>query len=264
MFPGLYIRQVNRDERQAPDAAGEQERHRLRRWGRDRRGRGPRIRPRWGAGLPGRPVAGTGHRDVLDAASVEEHFGNVTARAGAVDVSFNAFGLPQRGVQGIPLAELTPDAFAAPVTAYATAFFVTATAAARHMAGRGSGAILTLTASPARLAAPLVGGMAPAWAAVEALTRDLAAEVGPRGVRVLGLRPDGIPGTPTLAEVYGLHAAARGTTPAEIRAFFDARTSLGRQPTLTEVAEVAAFLVSDRASGLTGTIVNLSCGSIVD
>jgi NAD(P)-dependent dehydrogenase (short-subunit alcohol dehydrogenase family) len=208
--------------------------------------------------------AEAGHADVLDAASVEEHFGNVTARAGAVDVSFNAFGLPQRGVQGIPLAELTPDAFAAPVTAYATAFFVTATAAARHMAGRGSGAILTLTASPARLAAPLVGGMAPAWAAVEALTRDLAAEVGPRGVRVLGLRPDGIPGTPTLAEVYGLHAAARGTTPAEIRAFFDARTSLGRQPTLTEVAEVAAFLVSDRASGLTGTIVNLSCGSIVD
>ena len=43
-----------------------------------------------------------------------------------------------------------------------------------------------------------------------------------------------------------------------------ARTSLGRQPTLTEVAETAAFLVSDRASALTGTIVNLSCGSIVD
>ena len=118
--------------------------------------------------------------------------------------------------------------------------------------------------SPARLAAPLVGGMAPAWAAVEALTRDLAAEVGPRGVRVLGLRPDGIPGTPTLTEVYGLHAAARDTSAAEIQAFFDARTSLGRQPTLAEVADTAAFLVSDRASALTGTIVNLSCGSIVD
>ena len=77
-------------------------------------------------------------------------------------------------------------------------------------------------------------------------------------------RPDGIPGTPVLAEVYGLHAAARDTTPEAIRAFVDARTSLGRQPTLTEVAETAAFLVSDRASALTGTIVKLSCGSIVD
>ena len=208
--------------------------------------------------------AEAGRADVLDAASVEDHFGAAVAAAGAIDVSFNAFSLPQRGVQGIALAELTPDAFAAPVTAYATAFFITATAAARHMAGRGSGAILTLTASPARLAAPLVGGMAPAWAAVEALTRDLAAEVGPRGVRVLGLRPDGIPGTPILAEVYGLHAAARGTTADQVQAFFDARTSLGRQPTLTEVADTAAFLVSDRASGMTGTIVNLSCGSIVD
>jgi enoyl-[acyl-carrier-protein] reductase (NADH) len=64
--------------------------------------------------------------------------------------------------------------------------------------------------------------------------------------------------------IGGLHAAARDTTPEAIRAFFDARTSLGRQPTLTEVAETAAFLVSDRASALTGTIVNLSCGSIVD
>jgi len=79
--------------------------------------------------------AEAGQADVLDAASVEDHFAGVTARAGAVDVSFNAFGLPQRGVQGISLAELTPDAFAAPVTAYATASFVTATAAARHMAG---------------------------------------------------------------------------------------------------------------------------------
>ena len=54
--------------------------------------------------------AEAGHADVLDAASVEAHFAGVTARAGGVDVSFNAFGLPQRGVQGIPLAELTPDA----------------------------------------------------------------------------------------------------------------------------------------------------------
>jgi NAD(P)-dependent dehydrogenase (short-subunit alcohol dehydrogenase family) len=65
-------------------------------------------------------------------------------------------------------------------------------------------------------------------------------------------------------QVYGLHAAVRDTTPEAARAFFDARTSLGPQPTLTEVAETAAFLVSDRASALTGTIVNLSCGSIVD
>jgi 3-oxoacyl-[acyl-carrier protein] reductase len=41
-------------------------------------------------------------------------------------------------------------------------------------------------------------------------------------------------------------------------------TLLGRLPTLDEVASVVAFVASDRASAMTGAIVNLTCGSLVD
>jgi NAD(P)-dependent dehydrogenase (short-subunit alcohol dehydrogenase family) len=132
------------------------------------------------------------------------------------------------------------------------------------MVERGSGVILTLTATPARLAAPLVGGMGAAWAAVEALSRGLAAELGPHGVRVVCLRPDAIPETATIREVYGLHAEGAGMTPEAFRALMEGQTLRRRLPTLAEVANVAAFLASDRASAMTGTVANLSGGAVVD
>jgi NAD(P)-dependent dehydrogenase (short-subunit alcohol dehydrogenase family) len=202
--------------------------------------------------------------DALDERAVEEHLRAVVAETGRIDVSFNAIGLPQHGIQGVPLAELSPERFTLPVTTYARSHFLTARAAARRMLEQESGVILTLTAAPARSAAPLVGGMAPAWAAVEALTRGLAAELGPHGVRVVCLRPDGIPETETIGVVYGLHAAATGMTREAFQALMEGQTLRKRLPTLAEVADVAAFLASDRASAMTGAVANLSGGSVVD
>jgi NAD(P)-dependent dehydrogenase (short-subunit alcohol dehydrogenase family) len=103
--------------------------------------------------------AETAQVDALD----EQHTGAVADKTGRIDISFNAIGLPQQGVQGIPLVELSADSFTLPVMAYTKAHFLTATAAARRMVGEGSGVILTLTLAPARMAIPLMGGMAPAW-----------------------------------------------------------------------------------------------------
>src|SRR5216683_2097150 len=99
--------------------------------------------------------------------------GAVVEKAGGIDISVNAISIPQRGVQGIPLVELSPERFVLPIVTYMTTHFLTTRTAARHMVEKKSGVILTLTATPARIAAPLVGGMAPAWAAIEALTRSL-------------------------------------------------------------------------------------------
>jgi NAD(P)-dependent dehydrogenase (short-subunit alcohol dehydrogenase family) len=209
-------------------------------------------------------VVETAEVDVLDERAVEEHADAVAQRAGRIDVSFNAIGIPQQGVQGIPLVELSPESFGLPIRTYTTAQFLTARAAARRMVEHGSGVILTLTATPARLAVPLVGGMGAAWAAVEALTRSLSAELGPRGVRAVCLRPNGLPETATIREVYGLHADGAGMTREEFQAFSEGMTLLGRLPTLAEVANVATFMASDRAGAMTGTVANLSVGAIAD
>jgi NAD(P)-dependent dehydrogenase (short-subunit alcohol dehydrogenase family) len=209
-------------------------------------------------------TAETARVDALDEQAVERHADAVVARAGSLDISFNAIGIPQEGIQGTPLVELSAAGFSLPVATYTTAHFLTARAAARRMLTQGSGVILTLTATPARLAAPLVGGMAAAWAGVEALTRVLSAELGPHGIRAVCLRPDAIPETATIEVVFGQHANALGIPAEQFQAMAEGLTHRRRLPTLAEVANAAAFVASDQASAMTGTVVNLSGGTLVD
>jgi NAD(P)-dependent dehydrogenase (short-subunit alcohol dehydrogenase family) len=208
-------------------------------------------------------IAETAQVDALDERAVEEHLGTVVERAGAVDISFNAIG-PGPAPERKALTELAADAFVRPVAFYTSSNFITATAAARHMSDRGSGVIVTLTAVPGRMPARLIGGAAPAWAAVEAFSRSLALEVGPAGVRVVCLRSHAIPETPLIKSNNATAGPAAGLTPAQFQAALEQSTLLKRLPTLAEVADTAAFVVSDRAGAMTAAVVNLSAGGITD
>lgn len=129
--------------------------------------------------------------DALDEAAVEAHADAVAASLGSIDVAVNAVGIPH--AQGVPLAELSVDDFMVPITGYARTHFLTARAAGRHMAAQGSGVIMTVSTPGSKLAMPGILGFGTACAAIEAMTRLLAAELAPSGVRVVGVRPDAIP-----------------------------------------------------------------------
>jgi len=213
-------------------------------------------------------AGGRAEMDVVDATSEKEvnlHFRKALAKADKIDISFNAIGIPQTGVQGIPLLELSPEGFTNPIHLYATSNFLTAKAAGRHMVEKGSGVILTVTAPPSRLAAPNMGGMPASWSVIESLTRTFAGELGRAGVRVVCLRPDALPESDTITEVYGLHAQALGMpSNLEFQSVMEGFTLLKRLPKLKELADTAAFIASDGAGAITGTVINLSCGNIVD
>lgn len=203
--------------------------------------------------------------DALDENAVEEHIAAVAKKAGAIDISFNAITpVPQPGTQGIPIAQLPVESFTAPITAYLRSYFLTARAAARRMVERRSGVILIHTPEPARLGAPLIGGMGPAWAAMEAFNRNLSAEFGAHGIRAVCIRSTGLPETHTIEVVFGLHAKAMGIPREQFLAFVESMTHRKRSSTLAEVANAAVFLASDKASGMTGTVANLTGGMIVD
>jgi NAD(P)-dependent dehydrogenase (short-subunit alcohol dehydrogenase family) len=201
--------------------------------------------------------------DALDEQAVQEHLETVVERAGGVDISFNAIG-PGPAPDRIALTELGGDAFARPIAFYTSSNFITATAAARHMSGQGSGVIVTLTAVPGRMPARLIGGQAPAWAAVEAFSRSLALEMGPAGIRVVCLRSHAIPETPLIEANLASAGPAAGLSPAQFQAILEQGTLLKRLPTLAEVADTAAFIASDHAGAMTAAVVNLSAGSITD
>ena len=176
--------------------------------------------------------------DALDQRAVDEHADAVAERAGGIDVSFNA--ISHGDVHGLPLLQMSFDDFARPISTAMRAQFLTTRAAARHMTGQGSGVIMTIVASTARLAIPEVG------------------------VRVVWLQTTGLP--EALADIgvwpaYGTGSEA-GMTRAELIAWQLGKTQLNRLTSLAEVGNAAAFLASDHAAAMTATAANLTCGQV--
>ncbi len=195
--------------------------------------------------------------DALDERAVEEHARSVVDRAGGIDVSFN---LTTRGdVQGTRLLDIRVEDFLRPTINGLQSNFVTARAAARHMVRRGSGVILMLTSGSGPAWTPPeawpMGGTGPADAATESFMRYLASEVGPRGVRVVCLWTAGVAldSAQVAADpaLQGLEAAKNALV---------GMSMLRKRPTIREVAETAVFLASDRGSGITASIVNVTSG----
>ena len=202
--------------------------------------------------------------DALDEQAVDTHLQSVIDKAGRLDVSFNAVGIPDAKILGVPLVELDVEQFSLPIATYAISYFLTARMAARRMIANKSGVIMTVTALHSRTGIPLVGGYGPAMAAKEALTRDLSAELAPQGIRVVGLRPQAMPETDTIKEAFEPRAKASGMTWEQWQELLASRNHARRLMTLAEMADVAVFIASDKASGMTGTTVNLTMGSLDD
>ena len=198
--------------------------------------------------------------DATDEQAVEAHAAQVLAATGRIDVSFN---LITRGdVQGRPLIELSTDELLRAVDTGLMSNFLTARAAARHMVERGSGVILHLNSASGDGAAPGMGSTGPADAATESMMRYLAAELGPRGVRVCGIWTAGVAGTLTKEKLVAVGGDNVPEPEAVIQAIAG-MSALRRAPVIDNVAETAVFLASDRAAGITGTMANVTSGLVL-
>jgi NAD(P)-dependent dehydrogenase (short-subunit alcohol dehydrogenase family) len=204
--------------------------------------------------------------DVLDEQAVDTHLQSVIDQAGRVDISFNAVGIPDDpNILGVPLAELDVEQFSLPITTYTRSYFLTARLAARRMVPNKSGVIMTVSTLHSRTGLPLVGGYGAAQAAKEALTRDLSAELAPEGIRVVGLRPQAMPeSVGSRRRFFESRAQTLGMTWEQFQELLASRTHPRRLMTLAEMANTAVFMASDKASGMTGTTVNLTMGSLDD
>ncbi|HEX4851069.1 MAG TPA: SDR family oxidoreductase, partial [Puia sp.] len=137
----------------------------------------------------------TAELDALNESEVIDHLNEVVEKTGRIDISFNAIGLPQTGIQGIALTELSVESFMRPINSYVQSHFITAKSAASLMVKQNGGVILMHTPNASRISPPFVGGMVPAWAAIEALCRSISVECGEKGVRSVCLLTTGIPET---------------------------------------------------------------------
>lgn len=199
--------------------------------------------------------------DALDEAQVRAHADAVASKAGRIDITFNAVWI--RGdLQGTRVIDMPVEDVLTPITVGARTHLLTATAAARHMVRQRSGVILTLSSTGAHLSGRdqqkhSTGGFGIACSTIEALSRTLAGELGPSGIRVVCLRSEAIPETwPVSPETEAMFN--------DFRSYMTSGTTLGRMPTLAELANGAALAASDRSSAISGAILNLTCGSVMD
>ena len=202
--------------------------------------------------------------DALDEKSIERHMDEVINKSGRVDISFNAIGLSQKGIQGALLAETALKDFMLPILTYTQSHFLTTKAALKRMVKEGHGVIIMHTPDAGKKSGPYVGGIIPAWAAMEGLNRSVSVEYAQQGIRSVCLRTTGIPETPLIDEVFDIHGRARGISFKDFTAVMENETQRKRLNTLQELTNAAVFVASDEGSAITGTVLNLTAGMVAD
>lgn len=200
--------------------------------------------------------------DATDADAVQSYVDRIVKEAGEIGAAFNAVGLPPAEL-GYPARadDLDLDTFMRPVHIILGSTFLTTRTVGAQMARQGSGSIVTLSASLSGMAAPFMTALSATCGAVEAMTRAFAGEYGQAGVRVNCVRATAMPETRTIQETAAGSARLAGV-PVETMTF--PSTLIGRPITTADTARVVAFLASNASGGMTGQVVNVCGGQLLD
>lgn len=197
----------------------------------------------------GRALAVTA--DVTDFASVEAARKRIEAEAGPIDILVaNAGGSP---IRPSLLEEIDEEGWRASVDTNLTATFFCIKSVLPGMKERRSGSIVTMSSAAARRPHPGSPiAYAVAKAGIEMLTKDVAMQAGPFGVRVNCLAPETI-----VTERTGVQI------PADVQERLRNEHPLRRLGTPEDVARAAAFLASDDASWITGVVIDIAGGNVM-
>jgi NAD(P)-dependent dehydrogenase (short-subunit alcohol dehydrogenase family) len=196
--------------------------------------------------------------DATDAAAVASYLDRVQAEAGSLDVVFNGIGgVPSELAYPKRTLDASVEDFLLPIQRIAGSQFLTSREAGRRMVPQQRGAIVTFSATLSVMTAAHMAGLAAACGAIEAMTRALAGDFGPAGVRVNCVRGSAMPETRTIQQTFAGQAAILGAPPAMTP------PPLGRPITVAESAAAVVFLASPGASGITGQVLTVCAGQFV-
>jgi 3-oxoacyl-[acyl-carrier protein] reductase len=184
--------------------------------------------------------------NVAKQADVERLFAEAIKAFGRLDVLVNNAGV----YEFAPLEEVNEQHFHKQFDLNVLGLLFASQQAAKHF-GSAGGSIINISSVAATLAPPNSSVYSATKAAVVAITRSLAQELGPRNIRVNAINPG-------MVETEGLHAT--GIVGSEFRQQVEKQTPLGRIGRPRDIAPAAVFLASDEASWITGETLYISGG----
>ncbi len=201
-------------------------------------------------GLAVQPVAA----DVSDSGEAAGVVGYAAQSYGGVDILVNNVGIqpPSSYVNAVDTPEVLWDRI---IDVNLKSFFLMSKFAIPEMKQRGGGVIVNMASVQGLQSMKKVPAYAASKGGILSLTRNLALDFAADNIRVLAICPGGVD-TPLQQEAF----EASGGNVAELRAKLGQAHPLGRTAGPEEIANVLVFLVSDRASFMTGEYVCVDGG----
>jgi NAD(P)-dependent dehydrogenase (short-subunit alcohol dehydrogenase family) len=194
--------------------------------------------------------------NVSDPVAVQDAIDRTVQQFGRIDALVHSILPPHLLKPVLELEEQDLPAWRESVNTSIFGALTVSRAVAREMAAQGSGSIVFITATSALQGYPTVSAHAAGKAGIHALAQCLAAELGPRGVRVNCVAPGVIDGATVR------HHIADASLRAEFVASQAALNPIRRMPTDADVAEAALFFASEAAAGITGQILAVDGGRL--
>ncbi len=204
--------------------------------------------------------------DVTDRNSVEKMVAFVVEKYGKIDALINNAGinLPRLLVDVVgeqPQYELNDTAFEKMFAVNVKGVFLCAQACAKQMVKQKSGVIVNMSSESGKEGSQGQSAYAATKGAVDSFTRSWAKELGKYQIRVLACAPGIMEATGLRTEAYNAALAyTRGCKPEELSTDYSKVIPLGKDGKLDEVGDLVTYLISERASYITGTTINISGG----
>ena len=204
--------------------------------------------------------------NVTDSASVQAMADAVVAKFGRIDALVNNAGinLPRLLVDVVgekPQYELNDESFNKMFAVNVKGVFLCAQACAKQMLKQGKGVIVNMSSESGKEGSQGQSAYSATKGAVDSFTRSWAKELGKYNIRVLACAPGIMEATGLRTTAYNEALAyTRGCKPEDLSTDYSKVIPMGRDGKLDEVGDLVAYLVSDRASYIAGTTINISGG----
>src|SRR6478609_3490065 len=188
--------------------------------------------------------------DLTDLPSIPSFVQEVIKQYGQIDILVNNAGVNMKK----EFTEVTDEEFQQVITTNLTAVFSISREVVKNMLQNGGGSIINISSMAAQYGLPKVIAYSASKTAIDGMTRAMAVELSPKGIRVNAIAPGFI--------ITDMTAKALNTDPERKQKVF-ARTPMGYMGKPDDIGDAALFLASDAAKFITGVVLPVDGGNSI-
>lgn len=188
--------------------------------------------------------------DVSDLASIPAFVKSLIEKYGHIDILVNNAGINMKK----EFTEVTDEEFQRVITTNLCSVFTLSREVVKHMLPRGSGCIINISSMAAQYGLPKVIAYSASKTAIDGMTRAMAVELSPKGIRVNAVAP---------GFIYTAMTDKALNSDPERKAKVFGRTPMGHMGQPEDIGEAVHFLVSDAAKYITGVVLPVDGGNSI-